>query len=373
VLRNPQDKGGRAGAPRPGKQPFDLEQFLEQGRTRFNRRLPREFSRGNALAVVCVIFALWLLSGIYIVGPEEQGVILRFGAVKATAAPGINYHLPWPIESALTPKVTRENQIDIGYRLVGGRAARQVPEESLSLTGDENIVDIDFTAYWRIKEAPAFLFNVENLGIGQDLTIRTVAESAMREVVGKNSIDSILTVDRAAIQDEVQTLMQSSLDTYRSGVVVTRVQMQKADPPAQVLAAYRDVQAARTDQDRMRNEAEAYANKVVPEARGGAARLVQEAEAYKQQAIDLAEGESQRFTSIFAQYKNAPEVTRERIYLETMQGILAGVNKVIVDNKSRPNVTPYLPLPQLQRGAPVPERRGVPATPPPVADGRGPR
>jgi len=379
VARDDQNGAGRPEKPERGgettsrrAQPFDLEAFLKRGRRRLRYGPPRDFHRGGAAIAAAIVFAFWLASGIYIVNPDEQGVVLRFGAVTGTAAPGINYHLPWPIESALTPKVTREYQINIGYRLAGGGIAREVREESLSLTGDENIVDINFTIYWQIKNATAFLFNVENLGTGEDLTIRTVAESAMREVVGKNKIESILTADRDAIQDEVRALMQGSLDAYGAGVTVTRVQMQKADPPAQVLAAYRDVQTARTDQDRMRNEAEAYANKIVPEARGKAARVVQQAEGYKQQAIALAEGEAQRFTAIEKQYEKAPEVTRRRIYIDTMQSILAGMNKVILQNPGTPNGTPVLPLPQLQRGAPVPPaRRTTPTPSPPVADARG--
>ncbi len=365
-------EGGGNGSPRRGKQPFDLEEFLKKGQRRFRRGLPRGLGGGGAIIIGLIALAFWLMSGVYIVNPDEQGVVLRFGGVTGTTAPGINYHLPWPIESALTPQVTRENQINIGYRVVDSRVTGDVREESLSLTGDENIVDINFTVYWMIKDATAYLFNVQNLGIGQDLTIRAVGESAMREVVGKNKIESILTADRESIQDEVRTLMQTSLNSYGAGVTVTRVQMQKADPPAQVLDAYRDVQAARTDQDRMRNEAEAYANKIVPEARGGAARIIQEAEGYKQQVTALAQGESQRFTAILEQYQKAPEVTRRRIYIDTMQGVLAGVNKVIVDNKGGPGVVPYLPLPQLQRGAPVaPARPVTPSAPPPVADARG--
>jgi membrane protease subunit HflK len=234
------------------------------------------------------------------------------------------------------------------------------------LTGDENIVDINFTVFWVIRDAGDFLFNVQNLGTTSDLTIRAAAESAMREVVGRNQIEPILTANREPIQEEVRGLMQRILDSYNAGVTVTRVQMQKADPPAQVLEAYRDVQAARTDQDRMRNEAEAYANRVVPEARGGAARIVQQAEGYKQQVTAQAQGEAQRFISVYDQYKKAPEVTRRRIYLETMQDILGNMNKVILDNRGGQGVVPYLPLPELQQRQQT--RPG-----PPVADASGAR
>lgn len=374
--------GGRGpwGGGSGGGSPPDLEELLKRSQEKLRQALPRGFGGGGAVIAGLIVVVVWLFSGVYVVNPDEQGVVLRFGQFVGRTTPGINYHIPWPIESVETPQVTRENQLNIGYVLPrqanNPEATRDVPEESLMLTGDENIVDINFTVFWVIKDASAFLFNVQNLGTQQDLTIRAVAESAMREVVGRNQIEPILTANREPIQEEVRGLMQRILDSYVAGVTVTRVQMQKADPPAQALEAYRDVQAARTDQDRMRNEAEAYANKIVPEARGGAARIVQQGEAYKQQVTALADGEAQRFIAIYDQYKKAPEVTRRRIYIETMAGIFAGVNKVIVDNKGGAGVVPYLPLPQLQRGAPAPSAppaapRTTPGVPPPVADARG--
>lgn len=325
-----------------------LEQILRVGEKRLRQLLKRNPSGGNAATIGLVAIVAWLLSGIFVVQPDEQGIVLRFGALARSTPPGISYHLPWPIESVLTPRVTRENQIDIGHRLASGVAA-SVPEESLSLTGDENIVDINFTVYWLIEDAGAFLFNVQNPTRQPDATIKAVAESAMREVVGKSAIEPILTVNRESIQLEVRDLMQTILQSYGAGVRVTRVQLQKADPPAQVVNAYRDVQVARTDQDRMRNEAQAYANKAVPEARGGAARIVQQAEGYKQQAIVRSQGEAQRFIAIHDEYKKAPDVTRRRIYIDTMQSILAEVDKVILDTNG-PGVVPYLPLPQLRPG-----------------------
>jgi membrane protease subunit HflK len=304
---------------------------------RFLKNSPRG---GSGLKAGIAALVLWLLSGMFIVLPDEQGVVLRFGALARTAQPGINYHLPWPIESALTPSVTRENQISIGYRLATTGVAASIPDESLSLTGDENIVDINFTVYWVIEDAGAFLFNVQNPIDQPEATIKMVAEAAMREVVGKSQIEPILTTNRESVQNEVRALMRAVLTAYGAGVMVTRVQMQKADPPAQVLNAYRDVQAARTDQDRMRNEAEAYANRAVPEARGGAARIVQQAEGYKQQVIAVAEGEARRFISIHDEYKKAPDVTRRRIYIETMQSIFSGIDKVILDTDSGPGVCP---------------------------------
>jgi membrane protease subunit HflK len=374
---NNQNGGGRNGGgrgpwgngPSSGGSPPDLEELLKRSQERLRQALPRGIGGGGATIAGLIVVVVWLLSGVYVVNPDEQGVVLRFGAFDRVTTPGINYHLPWPVESVETPQVTRENQLNVGYAVprAGGNTdtVRDVPEESLMLTGDENIVDINFTVFWVIQNAGNFLFNVENLGTQQDLTIRAVAETAMREVVGRNQIEPILTANREPIQEEVRGLMQRILDSYGAGVTITRVQMQKADPPAQVLEAYRDVQAARTDQDRMRNEAEAYANRVVPEARGGAARILQQAEGYKQQVTVQAKGEAQRFIAVYDQYKRAPAVTRQRIYLETMQDVLGNMNKVILDNRSGQGVVPYLPLPELQRQQTRPG--------PPVADASGAR
>jgi len=373
---NNQTGGGRPGGggrgpwgtgPSNGGSPPDLEALLRRSQEKLRQVLPKGFGGGGGILIAgLIVVAVWLASGIYVVDPDEQGVVTRFGAFVGRTTPGINYHLPWPIESVQTPAVTRENQLNIGYRLGSSEGTRDVPEESLMLTGDENIVDINFTVFWVIKDAASFLFNVENPDSQLDGTIKAVAESAMREVVGKNQIEPILTQNREPIQNEVRDLMQRILDEYGAGVTVTRVQMQKADPPAQVIEAYRDVQAAQTDQDRMRNEAEAYANKVVPEARGQAARIVQQAEGYKQQVTAEAQGEAQRFKSVYEEYKKAPDVTRRRIYLDTMRDIFSDMNKVIVDNKGGSGVVPYLPLPELKQGTP-------PRTGAPVADARGGR
>jgi membrane protease subunit HflK len=334
-------------------QPPDFGNAWRRMRERLQRFLPggAMTAGGIALAVVALI-VVWLLSGIYFVTAREQGVVLRFGQYVARTGPGINYHLPWPIETVETPEVTTVNQITIGYR-VGAEAndeseAEAAREESLMLTGDENIVDVNFTVGWVIKDAADYLFKVEN----QEQTIKAVAESAMREIVGQTEIEPILTQDRAPIEIRVRELMQKTLDGYQAGVTITQVKMQKADTPAEVIDAYRDVQAARADQERMRNEAEAYANKIIPEARGKAAKIIQDAEAYRQQVIAQAEGEAKRFLSVYAQYRNAPEVTRRRIYLETMSLILAPMNKVILDEGAGRSVVPYLPLPGLDRRTP---------------------
>jgi membrane protease subunit HflK len=334
-------------------QPPDLGNAWRRLRERLQRLLPGgAMTAGGIVLALVAIIIVWLLSGIYFVTAREQGVVLRFGQYVARTGPGINYHLPWPIETVETPEVTTVNQITIGYRL-GAEAsdeseAEAAREESLMLTGDENIVDVNFTVGWVIKDAADYLFNVDS----QEQTIKAVAESAMREIVGQTQIQPILTQDRAPIEIQVRELMQKTLDAYRAGVTITQVKMQKADTPAEVIDAYRDVQAARADQERMRNEAEAYANKIIPEARGKAAKIIQDAEAYRQQVIAQAEGEAKRFLSVYAQYRNAPEVTRRRIYLETMSSVLAPMNKVILDEGEGRSVVPYLPLPGLDKRTP---------------------
>jgi len=329
--------------------------MLRRAQQRLRSLMPgggRGFTTGSLAIVVLGVVVVWLLSGIYFVGTREQGVVLRFGQFVARTAPGPNYHLPWPIETVETPEVTKENQINIGYGQVadanGQTSTEDIPEESLMLTGDENIVDVNFTVFWVIKDAGAYLFNVDN----PDQAIKAVAESAMREVVGQNQIEPILTQDREPVQIQVRDLMQKTLDEYGAGVTVTRVQMQKVDPPLEVISAYRDVQAARADQERMRNEAEAYANKIIPEARGQAARIVQEAQGYRQKAIAEASGEAKRFTSVYDEYRKAPEVTRKRMYLETMSHLFAPMNKVIVDENAAKNIIPYLPPQTFGRAAP---------------------
>jgi membrane protease subunit HflK len=332
--------------------------MLRRGQDRLRGFLPGPgFGTGGLIVLLLIVVGIWLASGIYFVGAFEQGIVLRFGQFVARTAPGINYHLPWPIETAYTLDVTRQRQINIGYRTAADTDdnntgnAEDLPAEADMLTGDENIIDVNFTVFWVVKDAGDYLFKVED----PDATIKAVAESAMREVVGRSQFESILTQDRETIQIEVKDLMQKTLDEYGAGVTITNVNMQKADPPSEVIDAYRDVQAARADQERMRNEAEGYANKVIPEARGRAARIVQDAEAYRQQVIAEASGQARRFLSVLAQYRAAPDITRRRIYLETMTAILAPMNKVIVDDSAK-GVVPYFQLPSMlgNSGRPAP-------------------
>jgi membrane protease subunit HflK len=344
-VRGPWGGGPQRGG---GLRPPDLEQILRQLRERVSAYLPQGLGRGGLIGIAAAVFFLWLASGIYVVQPSEQGIVLRFGRVVGYADPGLNYHLPWPIERAPTPNVKAVNQTTIGYR-AGSESSDEnqsgdVQDESLMLTGDENIVDVNFTVNWRIKDAAAYLFNVDN-GKNND-TIKAVAESAMREVVGQNQIEPIMTSNREIIQIAVRDLMQKTLDYYNAGIFITGVQMQKVEPPEDVRGAYLDVQKALADQDRMRNEAEAYANKIIPQARGKAAHIVQDAEAYRQQAIANATGEAKRFLVVLAEYRKAPEVTRRRMYLETMTSVLGPMNKIIVDDSAK-GVIPYFQLPNM--------------------------
>jgi membrane protease subunit HflK len=307
--------------------------------------------RGIALIALAAV-ALWGFSGFFRVEPDELGLVMRFGKYIRDAKPGLNYHIPYPVESVELVKVTRVNRIDIGMRLVEdlrrGTQMRDVPEESLMLTGDENIVDVDFAVFWVVKPqggAGAYRFNIQN----PEGTVKAVAESAMREVVGHSDIQPILTGARQNIETAVAELMQKTLDSYNSGIQITQVQMQKVDPPAQVIDSFRDVQAARADSERAQNEAQTYANRVVPEARGRAAQITQSAEAYREQTVAEATGQASRFSKVYDEYKKAPDVTRQRLYLETMERVFGGTDKVIVEpGPGGQSVVPYLPLPELR-------------------------
>ena len=347
----PPGGGGGNGSGR-GPRPPDIDEIIRNIQKNINRFLPGGSSSGKKpIGLILIILALvWVASGLYRVLPDEQGVVLRFGKYIKTTQPGLNYHIPFPIESVQTPKVTKVNRMDIGFRserdsgFTSGGVA-DVPEESLMLTGDENIVNIDFSVFWVIKDAQKFLFKIQD----PEGTVKAAAETAMREVIAKSDIQPILTEGRAVIENETQEIIQSILDEYNSGIQITQVQTQKADPPDQVIDAFRDVQAARADMERSKNEAEAYANDVIPRARGEAQKILQAAEAYKKEVVAKAEGEASRFVSIYNEYKNAKVVTQERMYLETMEKVLADIDKVIIDKESGSGVVPYLPLPELTK------------------------
>ena len=348
----PQRGGGGGGG---GGNPPDLEELLKRSQDKLKTVLPSGGNMGFKGVVLAILVAgvIWLATGFYRVEQGQVGVELVFGQVESQTAPGLNYNWPYPIGTVYTPDVQRIREVSIGLRetINGGRVNTQdVTEESLMLTGDENIVDVDFKVQWRIQNTPEgvsnFLFNIQY----PERTVKAVAESAMREVVGESNIDAILGENRTPIQQSVLELMQEALDQYGAGMQVTEVQMQKVDPPQQVIEAFRDVQAARADQERIQNEAQAYANRIVPEARGNAARILEAANAYREQTVAEASGQAQRFEKIREQYEKAPDVTRQRLYLETLEKVLGANNKIIIDDAAGASgVVPYLPLDQLNR------------------------
>jgi membrane protease subunit HflK len=345
--------GGNGNGSGRGPTPPDIDKIIRELQNKIKNFLPGgSASGGKPIGLILLILVfVWLASGLYRVLPDEQGVVIRFGKFIKTTQPGLNYHIPFPVEAVETPKVTKVNRIDIGFRserdsgFSSGGGVADVPQESLMLTGDENIVNIDFSVFWVIKDAGKFLFKIQD----PEGTVKAAAETAMREVIAKSKIQPILTEGRSVIEVETQEIIQSILDDYESGIQITQVQTQKADPPDQVINAFRDVQAARADMERSKNEAEAYANDVIPRARGEAAKILQAAEAYKNQVVAKAEGEASRFISIYNEYAKAKEVTQERMYLETMEKVLAGIEKVIIEKNVGSGVVPYLPLPELNK------------------------
>ncbi len=348
-----------------GSKPPDLEELLRRSQDRLRSMLPGNLGGRGIVLIALAAVVLWGFSGFFRVEPDELGVVLRFGKFTREVVPGLNYHLPYPIETALTPPALRINTIDIGMRPVEdvrrGTSVREVPEESLMLTGDENIIDVDFSVLWKVRPSAVgdYLFNIQN----PEGTVKAVAEASMREIVGRSTLQPILTGARQTTETAVQDLMQKILDRYGAGIQVQQVQLQKVDPPAQVIDAFRDVQAARSDLERAQNEAQTYANRIVPEARGRAAKITQDAEAYREQTVAEATGQTSRFLQVYDQYKKAPDVTRERMYLETMERVLGGSDKTIIDTGPQPGpgVVPYLPLTELPRTRQTPAP-GTPAS-----------
>jgi membrane protease subunit HflK len=344
--QGPRNSGG-------GGAPPDLEELLRRGQERFRRVLPGGGGgRGvpplvaiglAALAAVAVALVFFTFR----VDTNELGVVLRLGKYDRQAEPGLHFRLPYPIETVYTPQVTAVHQVTVGFE-PDDRTPRDIPAESLMLTGDENIVDIDFSVFWLIGSsinAQNYLFNM----VDPDGTVKAAAESAMREVVGQSNIQDLLTQARQITETKVQTLLQRILDQFGAGVTITQVQLLKVDPPAEVVASFRDVQAAQADQVRLQNEAQTYANRVIPEARGQASQVTNAASAYRDQIIAEAKGQAQRFTSVYDSYRASPDVTRQRMYLETMEQVLAGKDKIILDESgAASNVVPYLPLDMLK-------------------------
>lgn len=355
--RPPGGGGGGGGGP---KGP-DFEDLVRKGQEQLRRYFPGGggggASQGLSLRALAlggiVLIAGWLATGFYRVEPANVGVVLRFGEMERITYPGLNWHIPYPIESVIQPNVSQVNQLSIGFRPgQENRRDRTMLDESLMLTSDQNILDVRFTVQWRIVDPAKFLFNVAS----PEITVKSVAETSMREAVGQTPMQQALE-NRNAVEGRVRTSMQQLLDFYGAGILVEQVQFSAVEPPAQVIDAFRDVQRAEQDRQRVQNEAEAYRNDIVPRARGEAQRLLQEAEGYRQQVVARAQGDVAGYVALLAAYRAAPEVTRQRLYLEMMESVLRGNQKVIIDQNSGAggqSVVPLLPLNDLLNRRPAP-------------------
>lgn len=354
--------GGRGGGgPQDIPPPPDFNKMFDEMDKKFREWFGRTGGTSRLVALgAAVLMALWILSGFYQVGTEQMGVVMRFGAFERTEKPGLHYHLPSPIEEVLLPNVTSQNAIQIGFRsaLPSRRMDRDaetqsLPEESMMLTQDENIINVEFSVFWRISDIQKFLFEIRD----PETTIKMAAESAMREVIGQNKLQFALTDGRSQIADEARSRLQTLMDDYNAGVVITQINLQTVSVPDEVKAAFQDVVNARLDQERYQNEAETHANKVVPEAKGEAAKIEQQAVAYRDQKIALAKGEADRFREVLAAYNAARDVTAKRLYLETMEAVLASARKVVLDKSGAgAGAVPYI--------MPLRESAPKPSTPP---------
>ncbi len=325
-----------------GPQPPDIDELLSNLQDKFKIGLPK---KGVFSYIIILAIIVWLATGIFIIDPEEQGVIKRFGEVTEVVGPGPHYHLPTPIETVQIAPVTAVRRLEIGFRTIqlGPPAKyRRVLKESLMLTGDENIIDVQFIVQYRISDLENYLYSLTN----PDVTVRSAAESAMREVIGDSSVTEALTVGKGIIEDTTALLLQQTMNSYKGGIKIENVKLQDVHPPDAVKEAFKDVVSAREDREKMINDAEGYRNNLVPKARGEAAQLINSAKGYAKEKVLVAIGESERFNLVYEEYKKAKDITRERILLETMASILPKVNKVIADKELGGNVLPFLPIGQ---------------------------
>ncbi|MEC8839894.1 MAG: FtsH protease activity modulator HflK [Candidatus Neomarinimicrobiota bacterium] len=302
--------------------------------------VPDKLLSMGVFPIIVITIVIWLLLGLYSVGPDEVGVVQRFGKYDRVVGPGLNYHFPYPIETVKTPKVTEVKRIEIGFRTIGKNQYRTIEQESLMLTGDENIVDAELIVQYKIKEPIDYLFNF----IGPELTLREASEASLRTVIGRHNIDEALTSGKFMIQEETKELLQITLDKYETGVIVVAVQLQDVSPPKQVIDAFKDVASAKEDKNRMINEAEGYRNDIIPKARGEAQAMIREAEGFRESRIKRAEGDVAKFKAIVKEYVKAKDVTKERLYLEAMEEILPGIDKYIVPNGKDGNLLNLLNL-----------------------------
>lgn len=346
----------------PGKSPWEknsqlnIEEFLKYLQNRFKPN----FSFSYAWIAIVIALLLWGMTGIYVVDPDELGVVRRFGKMAGTSQQGFHYRIPWPVDRVDIVKVEQTRSMELGFR-VGQQGSTQltrpVPVESLMITGDENLVNIQVVVQYRISDLPAYLFKVwDPLGTPEGRTLRDASETALRGVVGSMTIDDILTVGRAKVQEGTKLHLQELMDKYETGLLITTVKLQAVDPPQEVDAAFKDVVSAKEDRERIINEAKSYAEDVLPKARGEAERMIREAEAYKATRVREAQGDSARFLSMLKEYRLAKNVTRQRLYLETMQEVLGRVQKTIVSGKVGGRMVPVLPLPVMGGGQQAPAR-----------------
>jgi membrane protease subunit HflK len=338
---------GGAGAPPP-----EMDEMLRKARENFGQVIPGGFGSGSAVLILLLaIVGLWAVTGFYIVNPGENAVIQRFGAWERTQAdPGLGYRFPAPVEAVTILNVQEVQKMNIGFMEVfsrGGQSTkRDIAAESLMLTSDRNIVDLDLVLQWNIKSAEDYLFNIDD----QENTIKKVAESAIREVVGQTNMFPVITNQRQDVADRVKAIIQQNLDEYHSGVNISDVLIERAEVHPDVQAAFQDVQSAKQDAEDVINRAEAYREDILPKARGAAIKMVQQAEAYKQSTVARANGDAERFDAIYESYLTGKDVTKERLYLETMENVLGNAQKIILDNDAGSGVVPYLPLNELKKG-----------------------
>jgi membrane protease subunit HflK len=346
--RGPWGQGPNGPGGRGPRTPPDLDDLIQRLQDQFKTAMPGGGGgRLSWLLPVLLIAAIWVYNSVYVVRPEQRGVVLYLGEYSRTTGPGLHFVL-WPVETVETVAVETENLLQFG----------DAPQESLMLSGDQNIVDIKFTVLWKIRDPEDYLFNIS----APEQLVRVIAESALREIAGRTEAEEIRTRGRQEAQELVQTLIQSTLDSYQSGILITGVQLERADPPPQVVDAFEEVQRAEQNQNRLIREAEQYRNQRLGAARGEAAKIVEDAKGYKARVVAEAQGESQRFLSVYEEYARAKDVTRQRMYLETVEDVLSQSNKVVIDNKNQNSgVIPYLALPELQ------QRRGQAPQPTPGA------
>ena len=326
-----------------------IDDVLRQAQTQLRQMMPRRGLRALILALLLIVF---FVQGFFKVDPDEEGIVKRFGEAVRSAPPGPHLKIPF-IETVVKAKVEKLYRVEIGYRTDQQGRQQMLPKEALMLTGDENIIAVEFIIQYKIKNARAYLFQVDEI----DETIHKAAEASMREVIGKSKIDEALTTGKAQIQQDTQMLLQGILDSYQAGVQIAAAQLQDVDPPDAVVAAFKDVASAKEDRERLINQAQGYRNDIIPKAKGEAAQVVNQGKAYAQARVSKAQGETERFLKMLKEYEQAKDVITKRLYIETMEEILPGVEKVIIDGKAADRLLPFLPLDRIQRSA-------IAATPP---------